>query len=161
MDRKPLREVVGDASYSFLVNKLLNSRSVSADGVAGFGEVPYETDSEIYKVTAKVVDVEEITKNAKGSCKHCNFGKGYYVINIPKTTLKDPRGHMVLDTDPPENITEEAKEVWLAKKNKETTWKIVRVCTCAIAESLKKNPHLIVDSNHTVFIEAEYTVEPK
>jgi hypothetical protein len=159
--KKHLVELVGGLTYNNIINKLLNSRKVDKDGNKTFGEVEHDIDSGKLKITAKPIDITEITKNGKGSCRRCSFGKGFYVINIPKSKLKDPRGHMVLDTDPPEYFNEEQKKEWSAKKAKETTWKIVKVCDCAIKESIKKHPNLVADSNGAVFIETDYTLEKK
>jgi len=158
---RDLAAKVDQHNFKMVTEKLLSTRKVISESEITYDEVEHSMGDKVLKLRGTHVPLEEVYKFAKNRCKTCSYGKGYYVTNIPKANYPDPRGHMLLEPEIPEDLSEEQREIMEAKIASIPTWKIINVCKCASERALAKNPSWVANANRNLFIDLDFNFVDK
>ena len=159
-EKLPLHAVVDNFNFDQAAKKLLATRKVAEDGnTVTYEEISHDMGDKTLKLRGTHILFEIIHKMANGKCNTC-LGKGYFVNNVLKSKVKDPTGQMVLEDEIPEGLSDEQKQIWQAKIEKNPFWRIVNNCTCAVDRFMKKNEDVVVNGFHNIFIRTDYDLVP-
>lgn len=161
----PIGKLLGQNVMNNVLKELYDKRSSEAP--FDYPEIKRSLDDKDVVIKAKSVDLHEVMGSADSSCKHCGYGKGYFVSNLRKDKYPDPSGFMIFkpEMEVPDGLPEEEKEKLLAhakeKYEKSPFWRILNICSCAAKNTLKRKNNVYSNELNNIFIELDYQLVEK
>lgn len=155
MQKKPLSELVDRHSYGTLCNNVLKTRKVDGDGHATYDKLEHKHGDTVYMVEAIPVSIDEIKNYAKPNCNKCTE-KGYYVMRVEKSKIKDPENYYMVASQPINAMSEEQRKIWIEKEKKNKYWRILYPCPCALKRAADKIDDFVHNPAGNITFRLEY-----
>lgn len=159
-------DLVGKVGMDILLRKIMDARKPSEsklltepDGVV-YDEFTHEVGGKEYVVRPIHVTIDEVSEHGSGRCRNCN-GKGYYTVNIAKTSLRKPHDHVILSKRPFDGITEQERETLIEEERKSKTWRVLLACECSVKALFKLDPNFYVSDDRGIMFRLEYEEKAK
>jgi hypothetical protein len=159
MDQLPLDKVVDESSFHIIMSEVINTRTPLEDGRSfSYKEVKHKYKDKTIYVMARHFPLDEVLKNGSGSCNIC-FGKAYYFSQISKRKFPDPRDFLVQEDKLPKDLTPIAQKKWEEDEKNKSTWTIMNICSCAVKNTHKRNPKVLSNSTHNIWMVLDYEIK--
>jgi len=165
VNKKPLNEIVEKVALDHALKEIIekrvvvaNKRLTDADGVT---YSPITVTSKEGKITLNPqhVVLDEIVVYAQNRCSTCH-GKGYFVRDVPKNHITDPKDFIFLSNANLDKMTEEELKLWQEHEAQNKFWRILLPCNCAMRKALRKEPDLFANSLGNVIVRIDWEKAP-
>lgn len=159
--KKPLDLVVDRHNFNLIIKKVAGVRKDTGDGrTFTYSEITHNWGNKKIKVLGRHFPLEEVLKNANSKCNFC-FGQGYRFVNIPKFNYPDPSPFLVDEETLPKDLSDEEQRKWKEAQKNISTWRIMQICNCAVKKTHKKNPHVLSNTHHNIWMTLDYEITEK
>jgi len=156
---QPLDKVLDPYNFKMLIHELIKARTPLEDGRSfSYKEVshPYKDGKTIY-VMGRHFPLDEVLKNGNGSCKDC-YGRGYYYSEVPKIKLPNPSDFLIQESLLPKDLSDAEQEKWVKEEKTRPNWTIMNICSCAVKKTHKKNPKVLSNAQHNIWVMLDYEI---
>jgi len=156
----PLDKVLDQYNFKMLIHEVIKTRTPLEDGRSfSYNEVkyPYKDGKTIY-VLGRHFPLDEVLKNGNGSCKVCSYGKGYYYSQVAKAKLPSPHEHLIQEDLLPKDLSPEEQQRWREQEKTKTMWTIMNICDCAVKATHRKNPKVLSNLYHNIWVILDYEI---
>lgn len=159
--QKPLDLILDRNTFNVLIRKIAETRKDTGDGrTFTYSEVSHSWGDKLVKVQAKHFPLDIVLKNGNSSCNDC-YGKGYNFINIPKSQYPDPRAFLLDENTLPKDLTPEEQKKWREEQKNISTWRIMKICDCAVKRTHNKYPGVLSNAYHNIWMTLDYEIIKK
>lgn len=154
----PLDLVVDNYNFNLIIRKVVDTRKDVGDGrTFEYSEITHETGDNQIKVLGRHYPLENVLKMANSSCKLC-WSKGYNFVKILKSKYPNPNLFLIDEASLPKDLTEEEQKRWREEEQNKPYWRIMQICGCAVKRAHKKNPALLSNSEHNIWMTLDYEI---
>lgn len=156
-------ERVGRTSTELVISKILDARKVRDDGSrltdpdgVEFNEVEHGVgDGKKLYIHPRHVTVDEVSEYGRSSCDDC-FGKGYRVINLPKSQVEHPSQYTILSQRSLDGLNDEQKKQVIEEEHQKSTWRVLLPCYCSLRRARNKIPNFFANKDGSVMFAVEW-----
>lgn len=161
MQQKPLDLVVDKSTFNLIIREVVKTRKDIGDGrTFTYSEVIFPWGDKQIRIMPRHFPLDNVLRNANSSCNQC-YGKGYQFCLIPKHQYPDPSAFLVDEETLPKDKTDEEQKRWREAQKNVTTWRIMQICLCAVKKTHKKNPGVLSNAHHNIWMTLNYEIEEK
>jgi hypothetical protein len=158
-DQLPLDKVLDPFNFKKLLYEVIKTREPIGDGRSfSYKEIKYPHKDKVFYVTGRHFPLEEVLKNGNSSCNVC-YSKGYYFSEIAKKKFPDPSEFLVQEDLLPKDLTPIEQQKWEEREKNKTTWVIMTICGCAVKRTHKKNPKVLSNAQHNIWMTLDYEIK--
>lgn len=158
-DQPTLEKVFDQFNFRKLLYEVIKTRKSIGDGRSfTYSEVKYPLNGKVYYVLGRHFPLEEVLKNGNNNCNVC-YGKAYYFSEILKKKYSDPSEFLVQEDLLPKDLTPIEQQKWEEKEKSKTTWTVMNICSCAVKKTHKKNPKVLSNAQHNIWIILNYEIK--
>lgn len=161
MKQKPLDLVVGQATFNYIIRKVMDTRKDVGDGrTFTYSEIAYDWGDKQIKVLGRHFPLDNVLKNANSSCKDC-YGRGYQFVLIPKSKYPNPNPFLIDEQTLPKDLSEEEQRRWQEEQKNVTTWRVMNICRCAVRRTKSRHPDTLTNELNNIWMTLDYEIVDK
>lgn len=158
-EQLPLDKVLDQFNFKKLLYEVIKTREAVGDGRSfTYKEVKYAAKGRVFYVTGRHFPLEEVLKNGNNNCNVC-YSKGYYFSEISKKVVTDPSEYLVQEDMLPKDLTPIEQQKWEEDEKKKPTWTVMNICSCAMKKTHKKNPRVLSNAHHNIWMTLDYEIK--
>lgn len=158
-DQLPLDKVLDPIDFKKLLYEVIKTREPVGDGRSfTYKEIKYRAKGKVFYVTGRHFPLEEVFKNGNNNCNVC-YSKGYYLSEISKDLVTDPSEYLMQEESLPKDLTPIEQQKWEEKEKNKSTWIFMNICSCAMKKTHNKNPRVLSNANHNIWMVLDYEIK--